>query len=228
MSQPWFSHSDCDEIRLRKLKSLSDDKVISEVIIRDKSAIKNFMERINAIPAQGDEMKSFGSEAEHVELVFSFSNNQKNQIDIINRRFKTPSTGFNSDDNEVEASLYRDIEGLLFPDIEKIILKIENLELHFGSFSITYLNTDHIPQKPDGPTIGPVYVMNFLLQDTMLKKETKLASRSAQIPPQPVNFEVNGKQYILLTYQSINQERLYPQYFQVIENQALSFDSYVP
>jgi hypothetical protein len=219
MSKPWFINTHCNEIILKKLASISNDKVLSEVAIRDKSVIKNIMKRIEDIPVNGDEMKSFGSEAENIELVFSFENNQKSQIDIINKRFKTPSTGFNSRGNEIEASLYRDIDGLLFPAIEKIILKVENLEIDFGNFKITYLNTDYIPQKPGGPTIGPVYIMNFLVKDEVLKVESKLAVYSAQLPPQPLGFEVNKKKFILLTYESKNEERLDPDYFQVIEAQ---------
>jgi hypothetical protein len=219
MSKPWFINTHCNEIILKKLASISNDQVLSEVAIRDKSVIKNIMKRIEDIPVNGDEMKSFGSEAENIELVFSFENNQKSQIDIINKRFKTPSTGFNSRGNEIEASLYRDIDGLLFPAIEKIILKVENLEIDFGNFKITYLNTDYIPQKPGGPTRGPVYIMNFLLTDEVLKVNTPLSVRSAQIPPQPLSFEVNKKKFILLTYESKNEERLDPDYFQVIEAQ---------
>lgn len=219
MSKPWFINTHCNEIILKKLASIANDKVLSEVAIRDKSVIKNIMERIEGIPVNGDEMKSFGSEAENIELVFSFENNQKSQIDIINKRFKTPSTGFNSRGNEIEASLYRDIDGLLFPAIEKIILKVENLEIDFGNFKITYLNTDYIPQKPGDPTRGPVYIMNFLLTDEVLKVNTPLSVRSAQIPPQPLSFQVNKKKFILLTYESKNEERLNPDYFQVIEAQ---------
>jgi hypothetical protein len=217
MSKSWFINTHCNEIILKKLVSISNDKVLSEVSIRDKSAIKNIMERIEKIPVNGEEMKSFGSEAENIELMFSFENNQTSQIDIINKRFKTPSTGFNPRGNEIEASLYKDIDGLLFPEVEKTILKVENLEIDFGNFKITYLNTDYIPQKPGGPTIGPVYIMNFLVKDEILKVESKLAVYSAQLPPQPLNFEINKKQFILLTYVSKNEERIYPNYFQVIE-----------
>ena len=218
MSKPWFIHTNCNEIILRKRESISNHHVLSEIAILDKFAINNIIKRIKEIPANGDEMKSFGSEAEHIELVFGCENNQKSQIDIINKRFKTPSTGFNSIGNQVEADLYRDIEGLLFPDIEKIILKVENLDIDFGDFNITYLNTDYIPQKPGGPTIGPVYIMNFLVKDKILKVDKKLSVRSAQIPPQPLSFEVNKKKFTLLTYESKNEERLYPDYFQIIES----------
>ncbi len=218
MSKSWFIHTNCNEIILRKRTSISDHQVLSEIAILDKFAINNIIKKIEKIPANGGEMKSFGSDAEHIELVFGFENNQKDHIDIINKRFKTPSTGFNSIGNQVEANLYRDIDGLLFPAIEKLILKVENLEIDLGDFNITYLNTDYIPQKPGGPTIGPVYIMNFLVKDKILKVDVKLSVRSAQIPPQPLSFEVNKKKFTLLTYESKNEERLYPDYFQIIES----------
>jgi hypothetical protein len=228
MPKTWFPKLYCHEIKIQKLKSISDDEVLSHLQIRDQSVIKNIMSRIESLSTDGEEMKSFGKNAEKIELEFSLENSQKIQIDIINGQFKTPSTGFNSSGDPVESDLYRDIDGLLFPGINKVIFKVENQELRFSAFSITYVNTDFIPQEPSGPTKGPVYKMNFLLEDLSTHVKTPLTSVSAQIPPQPVKFEVHNKKYILLTYKTNNCHQLYPDYFQVIEDQALRIDTKVP
>lgn len=74
------------------------------------------MTRIEKIPANGDMMKSFGSQTEEIDLVFHCGD-QTQTIEIFNQRFKTPSTGFNTDRNaiEIEQGLYSEINALLFP-----------------------------------------------------------------------------------------------------------------
>lgn len=117
MERPWFSNKNCSCLEVKKLKSISQRKVIKSIKIEDPHVIQNFMARIEEIPANGDMMKSFGPQAEEIDLVF-YCGDQSQTIEIFNQQFKTPSTGFNSERKEIEEHLYSDINTLLFPGLK--------------------------------------------------------------------------------------------------------------
>jgi len=64
---------------------------------------------------------SFSGDAEHIKLVF-FSGEKIQEIDVIQKGFKTPSTGFNTK-NDYEKELYAEIDALLFPSIDNVVPK---------------------------------------------------------------------------------------------------------
>lgn len=82
------------------------------------------MGRIEKIAPDGNTMKSFSDNAEHSSLTF-LTNDQQETIGFFQERFKTPSTSFNSSESEVEDERYEDIDGLLFPDLTKNIVRIK-------------------------------------------------------------------------------------------------------
>ena len=108
----WFKYKDCTLLEIVKYKSISNHKIEASVSINDIIFINNIIERIQNIPANGDMMISFGPDAEHIELLF-YKEKDCQKIEIYNHRFKTPSTGFNSNKNEIELTLYKDIIHLL-------------------------------------------------------------------------------------------------------------------
>lgn len=108
----WFNFNNYTSVEIVKYKSISNHKIENAVSINDINSIQKLKERIEKLPENGDEMKSFGSEAEQIDLVF-YKEKKSQEIQIFNGRFKTPSTGFNSGKNEIETALYNDIVALL-------------------------------------------------------------------------------------------------------------------
>lgn len=214
MSKAWFKNTACKSLEIKKFKSTSDERIVSALKLTDPAALQDFVKRISQIPADGDKMKSFGDEAEHIELAFECAPGELQKIDIYNKRFKTPSTGFNSSENTFEASLYSDIDALLFPALDKRTLKVAGLELKFKDFSVTFVEASLREQKAGEPSIGSISTSQFLIRDKT-KQEQKLSITSGQVAPQPKNFTVNGINLRLLTYETKSKETLYPTHFAV-------------
>ena len=138
MKIPWFINKDFTFLEIKKLRSISEHEVERSVIINDVKIIKSLAERIERIPSDGDVMVSFSNNVEQINLLFH-GKDQLQEIQFFAKKIKTPSTGFNSVKSEFEIDLYSDIDALLFPDFKKKILLIENLELDFKDFSITWM-----------------------------------------------------------------------------------------
>jgi len=212
MTRLWFNTEECNALDIKKYQSISVHQVVSTVTIDDSKAVKSIMERIKNIPADGDMMKSFGPDAESIDLVFHCANDTTQKVEIYQKRFKTPSTGFNSGKNETESLLYSDIDALLFPDYEKRILKIKNLELKFKDFSLAYLGETHSEPAP----VSASWTMNRFTIKGNNNNEQIIDITSGQLSPQPYNFDIGKVGFTLLTYQTQMKDRLYPDYFQVV------------
>ncbi len=214
MTRQWFTTKECTALEIKKYKSISVHQVVSAVTIEDSNVVQKILERIEKIPADGDMMKSFGPDAESIDLFFHCGMGSIQKIEIYQKRFKTPSTGFNAGSNETESSLYADIDALLFPDLEKKILKIKNLEFKFKEFTLTYKGAEFTDMAP--ATVSWTTDV-FLIKD---KSNTEQAIEivSGQIPPPPYKFEVSKVALTLLTYQTEMKERLYPDYFKITKH----------
>lgn len=206
----WFQNQHCNRLEIKKPKSISEHEIIRSVTIEVASAIAGLMQRISKIPADGNMMVSFGPKAEEIDLEFHCGN-EIQTIEIYGKRFKTPSTGFNSDHSEIEESLYRDIDALLFPDFNKSMLIIKNTALPYQGFSVTYTGS---VTKGDAPVTAHFTQHNFVITDQN-KNSQHIVVISGQRPPQPQVIEVNRKKITLLTYETSNGVRLYPDYFQI-------------
>lgn len=210
MENAWFQNQHCSQLVIKKPKSISEHKIIKSVTIDDLAVIDSFIRRISSIPANGDEMRSFGPNAEEIALEFH-CDNQIQTISIYQRKFKTPSTGFNSERNKTEDSLYQDIDALLFPDFDKHILLIKNLALSFKDFAITYTG---VVTNNDAPVTASITEHHFLITERN-KSVQHVQVVAGQLPPQPLAIEVNGKKAMLLSYETRDGIRLYPHYFQI-------------
>lgn len=78
--------------------------------------------------------------------------------------------------------------------------------LNFGNFAIKYLGRETFAKKNSNILITRD---NFMVLD-LKGKEKKVVVSSGQLPPQPVNFKVDGREYRLLIFAMPNGERLYP------------------
>lgn len=210
MDRPWFTEKHFSSLVIRQNMSLADHRVVKVVTITDAGYIAAFAARIERLPTNGDKMISFSGEAEHIELQF-FSGDGKQEIEVIQRGFKTPSTGFNLVD-EHEKELYGEIEGLLYPSIGKILPKVVGLELSFGDFSLCYLGTrfeDHAPVSLS------FHIAEFRLTDRGGGMEV-IGISAGQLPPRP--YELAGRGLSVLSFHSDEGKRIYPDYFQVVKS----------
>lgn len=211
MTRPWFETTDYTTLDIKKYQSISERQVLRDVRINDVDAVNHILQRIELIPSEGDMMVSWGPGVESIDLFFHGDNQPTRKVEIYQGRFKTPSTGFNPR-NEVESSLYADIDALLFPALTKRVLKIKNLELPFDGFSLTYLGVKHSVPAPVSVSWS---ADQFLLKDAS-NTERLIEVTSGQLPPAPYQFDIAGAGFTLLTYQTDTRERLFPTYFQVV------------
>lgn len=208
----WFDADSYVSLEIIRHRSISVHDVVKSVVLTDATAIKGLMDRIEEIPVDGDMMKSFGCNAESVDLVFRNAT-AVHTIEIYNQRFKTPSTGFNTTDRELESRIYADIDALLYPSFDKAVLKVKDLELRYDGFTVTYLGRESSGEQEVTASLN---AEQFVITEKDKAGQT-IQITSGQTPPAPFEFKVNSKSHLLLTYESKLSERLYPDYFQIIE-----------
>lgn len=214
-SSAWFQSTDCAELNIVKYKSLSDDKVVGDVVIKNKEAITALMARIQSLPSNGDMMVKWGPKAERTYLTFQCAGKDPQVIQLIGKRFKTPSTGFLGEKNTVEDALIRDIDAIVEPTLNKRVLKIKDHVVKFKDFMVKYVGAEHTPQDPNGPTIGPTNRVHFEIWEKGSANKATFSIFDGQLPPQPQAFVVGKTFYYLLTYQNVAHESLSPNYFEV-------------
>lgn len=111
----WFQTKNCTSLEITKFasspESSQERKIDRSIELKDAKVIQNLMSRIEKIP-KGKKMISFAPDAEQIDL--SFHCEGKTQlIQIFEKKFQTPSTGFNARRTKIEARLYSDIQALL-------------------------------------------------------------------------------------------------------------------
>jgi hypothetical protein len=208
MDRPWFTDKNFTKLEIRKNKSLADHAVVKAVTITDTSYISKLAGRIEQIPPNGDMMISFSDEAEHIELAFGAGDNI-HEIDVIQKGFKTPSTGFNSK-NDYEKELYAEIDALLFPAKGKLLPKVEGLTLDFGDFTLRYKGTRF---EDLAPVTLSFHIAEFDYADKKGRTES-IAIYDGQLPPPPFVIKANGLS--ILTFHSKEDKRIYPDFFQMV------------
>ncbi len=214
---PWFTSANCSELTIIKYKSESKHDVVATASTKEKSAIGEIMDRIKALPADGDKMKSWGPKTKYTSLEFRCDDGKPNTIGIYDGHFQTPSTGFNVGNDAVELELAQDIEAMVVPELNKKLPKIKDYSFRFKEFVIRFTGKEHTPQPKDGPTVGPTNRNFFSVFQNDSANEVSISIFDGQIPPQPQAFVVGKKIYYLLTYQGIKGESLNPNHFMVSE-----------
>jgi hypothetical protein len=204
----WFTDKNFSLLEIRKNKSLADHTVVKAVTITDASYISKLAARIEQIPPDGDMMISFSGAAEHVELRFA-AGDTFHEIDVIQKGFKTPSTGFNTK-NDYEKELYAEIDALLFPARGKLLPKVEGLALDFGDFTLRYNGTRF---EDLAPATLSFHIAEFTYTDKNGRTEA-IAIYDGQLPPPPYTIKANG--LTILTFHSKADKRIYPDFFQVV------------
>jgi hypothetical protein len=210
MQEKWFQHKNVTRLDIYSHK-IHQDKMVPDLVIKDVKTIRSLMDRIEQLPADGDQMKSFDMDTEEIDLCF-YNDAGCQQIEIYRGKFKTPSTGFNSNANELETKLYTDIAALLFPANNKLLLKIEGLELQFKNFSITYSGSEF---RDMAPATVSFTTDKFICKDKNNEQQL-FEIISGQLPPKSLDIEVNDFKFKIVTYQTEDQQKLYPNYFQIV------------
>lgn len=210
----WFPSPNCGILTISRFKSGQGEGPVQSMRIDDKDAIAQLKRRIESISPHGDMMKSLVVD-ERLHLEFDCENG-KAVIDIYDGRFKTPSTGFNSsrNDRETEAQVYRDLQSLFHPAVGERMLLVQGLSFDVPEFSITFQGTTIRLQQPDEPTIGPISTDLFLVKPTT-GPELSLKVISGQLPPQPLQFEVDTGKFVLYTFMDERGKRLEPGQFMI-------------
>lgn len=213
--RPWFTNKNCKTLEIKKFKSVSNHDVTHEILITDVKAVEKIMTRIEKISANGDMMVSFGPDADFTQLIFNCESADpkvppRQIVEIYQKGFKTPSTGFNSEDKKTERALIDDLFNLLSPDVNKKLLKIENLEYKIDKFSVTFKGSD----TKTAPVTVTTHTETYIVKDKT-GNEQKVEITSGQLPPKPEKFEVNKHQYSLQTLNSSKGESLLPDYFEI-------------
>jgi hypothetical protein len=208
MDRPWFTDKNFSSLEIRKNRSLADHAVIKAVTITDASYITKLAGRIEQIPPNGDMMISFSGAAEHIELLFE-TGDKIHEIDVIQKGFKTPSTGFNTK-NDYEKELYAELDALLFPAKGKLVPKVENLTLDFGDFFLRYKGTRF---EDLAPATLSFHIAEFEFTNKLGHTEA-IAISAGQLPPKPYTIKANG--LTILTFHSKDDKRIYPDFFQVV------------
>lgn len=111
----------------------------------------------------------------------------------------------------------RDIDSLVQPELNKRMPRIKDYRFDFKEFYIVFTEEKHTPQPPDGPTIGPTSMAYYTVWQKQGTNEVSLGIFSGQIPPEPQGFLVGKNIYYLLTYENVEHDRLYPEYFEISE-----------
>lgn len=119
----WFPRTDYTSLEIKKYKSIANDRVMKSALITDPAIIERVMARIEAIPANGEVKVVFDNKADKMDLRFS-NGADILLIEIYDKRFKTPSSCFHTSNNDIEVSLYEDIDTLLHPNRKKKFAKL--------------------------------------------------------------------------------------------------------
>lgn len=209
----WFKYQNCSELEIYKYKSVSKDDLISTITIKEITAINSIREKIKSLPVNGDEKVSWSASSQRIVLSFKCEGENFEKVEIINRKIKTPTTGFLSINNKVESELVSNLESLLEPKLNQRILKIKDYVVKLKDFSIIFTGNKERIQLPGEPTIGTTNRHFFQVNENMSANSTILEIFDGQIPPQPQGFVVGKKIYYLITFQFKPGEDLYPHYF---------------
>lgn len=110
-ARKWFNNTSFSSLEIVQYKSISSRDLIKSVTISNSKRIQSLVTGILQIPVNGDMMISFGPDAKYLKLIFK-NKTEEETIEVIQHKFKTPSTGFHSS-NELEKNLYSEIENLL-------------------------------------------------------------------------------------------------------------------
>jgi len=213
----WFKNTDCSELTIIKYKSVSDDTSVALITIKDSAAVKEIADRIRSLPADGAEMIKVGPKAPRTYLSFTCADGSFRDVEFINKKIKTPSTGFLGGKNAIEDDLYRDLDGLVQPDLNKRIPKIKGHRIEFKEFTIVFSGAVHTPQPAGGPTVGPTSQNFYSIRTNGSANTVSLEIFDGQNTPQPEGFLVGKKIYYLLTFWNGSKERLYPTHFEISE-----------
>jgi hypothetical protein len=183
-------------------------------VIKDLEYIRSLQVAFNQLPTEGEMMKDLAESARHLVLEFKCGE-IKDVVEFFDSQVKTPATSFYSRSKKLEEPLWIEIQSL-FSAEKKLGTQTpyyEGLILSFGDFELAYLGGED--RTPPGTTASS-YAQKFMLSSKKFNLEKLLTVSSGQLPPRPVDFEVNKKFYVLHTF-SFGKEKIRPRHLVITE-----------
>ena len=112
----------------------------------------------------------------------------------------------------MKKEVYAEIDAMLFPAIDKIMPKVQDVEFDFGDFSLVYKGSRLVDLAP-----GTLFfnIAEFDFRDKYGRTQS-IEISAGQLPPRPFDLEAAGSKISILTYHSKEQKRIYPGFFQVV------------
>lgn len=213
MENKWFSSPGCTSVTIKKYKSVSDHTIVAQVNVQDAAVAQKMAETIESIPTQGNRERKFAAENEQMDLEFT-CNGKPETIHFFDQRIKTPSTLFHSTKIDAETKIFTDVVTLLNPEISRPILKVKGLEISYPEFSLMYTGARE-GTSPENST-ATLNRESFRIKDKE-GNEQVLEITSGQLPPAPKEFKIGDQTYSLISYETKNRFRLYPDYIQIVK-----------
>lgn len=213
MTAPWFSRHDFTTIEVNVIDYTNTPFIRTKTIrIDDPLAVKNLVQRIEQLTANGLEKISFKPK-EVIELVFG-SGKDGQVVQIYDGHFKTPSTGFNTsaEDKKKEDVIYKNILSLFNPKLNESLFIIKDYEYKLPDFTVIYKGKEHFDRAP-----VTVSGQDDFYAIKSKEDEQKAVISSGQLPAKPYPFTVNQKSYVLQTYRTSQGDVLPPNTFMVEE-----------
>lgn len=201
----WFTQPKCTAFEIRKHKSISEHVIVARKEVLDADAALKLMNRISALPPNGDEMRKLGPRTRRLDVVFTCGPQQET-ISFFEGKIKTPSTGFYRQDNPEADRIFRDLEALLMGSYGQSLPLAKGAPQAFPDFVLTYLGEE---EHEGAPATVSATTRTFLIK-AKDGSEQRLTVSFGQVPPQPHPFQVGAKTYTLFTYRSPQGEDLFP------------------
>lgn len=211
----WFKNVECLEMTINKYKTLSSSAIPVEIVIKDIPYIKEIRQRITLLPVDGKELLKPAANTPRLKLSFRCADGSNEVVEFLGKKIRTPSKGFLGTKDILEANLFRDLDALVDPDLNKRIPKIKDQFIKFKGFSIVYAGEKKTPQDPNGPTIGPTSESYYNVRENDSANQVTMSIFEGQIPPQPQSFAIGKKVFYLLTYLNGAGESLHDKYYEI-------------
>lgn len=210
----WFPKIGCEKLTMSDYETIAAKKPRRQVVINDLDYIKSFQVAINQLPTEGEIMKDMAESARYSALEFQCGK-VKTVVEFYDSLIKTPATSFYARSTKLEEAIWTEIESLLSNKMEMGMQTpfYKDRILDFGDFSLTYIGSED--RTPKGTTASS-FAQEFKLSSKKYNLDTTLTVTSGQLPPRPLNFEVNKKSYVLNTY-AFKNETIRPRHLVVSE-----------
>lgn len=204
----------CQSAQVRHLRSGKIFSIYdSDVVGRVANRINQFISAGSLVDDKESRLDDISSVDSSVEIVFKCSGSD-HVVRVSGNRFIVPSFGVSRDLSADEQTFANGFQNLFSAKLEQVIFKVQDYPVEFDGFVLTFKGLT-VQDKKEGRSGGSRTADHFKITHGDSTQELKIVS--GQMPPPPTEFKVGRSTYVLLTFDSVGKERLYPDLFQVIK-----------